>query len=338
MFMKNRCIFILLIVVLSFHSCHEKRDEKKSYMVINENDYIINKEYAQGDVRRYGVFPDKAVNSDYLESILYLAQSGIKMKFPKGYYDVNLFIKGKKNIELYFNDSEFSGQIQIVQDKKDQQSQNISLNGKLTSFSKFFTRNSNHISIDTLILASDPAKNKFGKRNLGCNIYSGTQFLTIKKLLIKDLGSGSDYFNYSAAALQVHGWNNNPKSVQIDEAIIEASDRHGVYITGSDHFIKNLIVKKVGLGNMLFNKGLEDADVDEIYNIKAVWINKCKNSKFNKIIIDCIDTEADYTICFDEGSFSEPTIIDSLNITNNLKAIKMLPNDNTNVIVRHFNQ
>ncbi len=336
--MKNRCVFILLIVVLSFFSCHDKRDEKKSFLVINENDYIINKEYAQGDVRLYGVFPDKAVNSDYLESVLYLAQSGIKMKFPKGYYDVNLFIKGKKNIELYFDDCEFSGQIQITEDKNNQKSRNIKLKGKITSFSKFFTRHSSQISIDTLILASNPIKNKYNERSLGCNIYSGTQFLSIKKLLIEDLGSGSNHFDYSLAALQIHGWGNNPKGVFIEEAIIEASDRHGAYITGSEHLINNLIVKKVGQGTIVNNKGLEDADIEDIYSIKAVWLNKCKNSKFNKIIIDCKNTEADYTICFDEGSFSEPTIVDSLNIINNLNALKMLPKDNTNVIVRHFNQ
>jgi len=336
--MKNKSIIVFAILALSFFSCHEKRDEKKLFLDINERDYIINKEYPQGDVRRYGVFPDIAVNPDYLESVLYLAQSGIKMNFPKGYYDVNLFIKGKKNIELYFNDSKFSGQIQIVQNKKNQQSQHVSLNGKLTSYSKFFTRNSNHISIDTLILASDSTKNKFGERNLGCNIYSGTQFLSIKKLLIEDLGSGSNHFDFSLAALQIHGWQNNPKGVHIEEAVIEASDRHGAYISGNDHLINNLIVKKVGQGTILNNKGLEDADIEEIYSIKAVWLNKCKNSKFNKILIDCLNTEADYTICFDEGYFNEPTIVDSLNIINNRNSLQMLPNDNTNIIVRHINQ
>ncbi|SDG75149.1 hypothetical protein [Winogradskyella thalassocola] len=336
MFIKSKYIFVCLLALIS---CNRKSDSATAVIsTVNESEYVINSNYTKGDVRRYGVFPNQKVNQSYLKNILELGDLGIKIRFPKGFYDTNLILKGQQDVSVYFDSAEFSGQVQIVDDTIGKPSQNITFKGKLKTYNKFFVRGSQNISIDTLIISSDTLKNNFNERSLGCNIYSGVKNLRLNYLKIEDLGSGSDYYRYSLAALQIHGWNNNPESIKINEAIIEKSDRHGVYITGNNHTIKKLTVKKVGLGSVEFNHGLEDASNDEIDHIAALWINKCQNSELNSVLIDCEQTNAKITVNFDEGSSGYPTIIDNLKVINNSNYIKMLPNDLTNIVVRHFEE
>lgn len=339
-----KLLISILFLALFFVACKNTKNENPNSPLspttnidFKENNYVIHKEHIVGDSRRYGIFPNKKINKTYLYNILTLAENGIPIKFSKGFYNTNLILKGRKNIKLFFDDAEFSGQIQIIDDKNKIQSNSITFKGKLTTYNKFFSRNSSKIKIDTLIIASDTLKNKFKKRSLGCNIYAGTTNLEIKKLIVKDLGSGDSYYTYSMAALQIHGWNNNPENVVINEAIIEKSDRHGVYITGKNHVINNLIIKDVGLGTTVFNNGLEDAHKNEIHTISSLWINRCDNSFFKNVKIFCNNSNAQYSVNFDEGIPSEPTIIDSLSIYNCTNQ-KMFPNKLTNIIVRKFKE
>jgi hypothetical protein len=336
MFIKNKLISLLLISTI--FSCEKQVTKNDSNIIqINENSYVINKEFKKGDVRRYGVFPDKKITQKGLNNILDLAESGLSIFFPRGFYNTNLILKGRQNITINFDDASFAGQIQIIEDEDGFSSNSINLIGKVTTYNKFFSRHSYNIQIDTLIIATDTLKNNQGKRSLGCNIYAGTKNLSIKKLVVKDLGSGDDYYKFSIAALQIHGWNNNPENIKIKEVIIKKSDRHGIYITGSNHIFNKIEVGKVGLGDFKFIHGLEDADEKEIDQATAVWFNKCKNSRFNKVVVDCFKTKAKFTINFDEGFSGEPTIIDSLIIKNNNSKIHYLAHDLTNIVVKHTN-
>ncbi len=332
-------IFIFLLsIFLAVSSCKQADKEviPEKKIELNEADYVVSNQFEKGDVRRYGLMPDSIVNPKIIENILNLAESGLPLTFPQGFYKTDLIFKGRQHIKIYSQDASFSGQIQIIENEKGQTSNRITFKGKLTTYSKFFMRKSQDIIIDTLIVASDTLKSKYGKRSLGCSIYAGSKNVHIKKLVVEDLGSGDDYYQYSLAALQLHGWNNNPQSVIIDEAVIEKSDRHGVYITGRNHQIKNLTIKQVGLGTISHHNGLEDAAAEEIAVTSALWINKCHDSRFTNVTIDCTDSKPQVTVNFDEGGSSEPTIIDYLTIKNNSGNIQLLPNDLTNVVVRHF--
>lgn len=339
--MKQITLYYILLFCF-FLSC-KKNEDNTSYtssISINTDDseFVKDSTFAKGDARRYGVFPNLKANPKDVSNILNLAEKGILIKFQKGFYDMSLIFEGRNGVSMHFDDSEFSGQIQIIEDIKGIASENIKLKGKLTTYNKLFTRQSINISIDTLIIASDTLKNSFGERSLGCNIYAGTKHLDIKHLNIKDLGSGSAYYTHSLAALQIHGWNDNPEYITIREAVIEKSDRHGAYITGNNHQIDQLTIKKVGLGTVSFNNGLEDAELDEINTFTALWINKCQNTTIDKAIIDCKDSKAAYTVHFDEGLANEPTIINYLTINNKKNSIPMLPRDLTNIVVRHFKE
>lgn len=304
--------------------------------VLNEEKYVVNSEFPIGDVRRYGIVADSLITPKQMEGVLDLAESGIQINFPKGYYRTSLILRGRTNISIFFHDASFSGQIQIMDGLNSLPSQKISLKGKVTTYNKFFTKFSKGITIDTLIIASDTEKNDSNKRPLGCNIYAGTKNLSINKLIIEDLGSGEEYYKFSLAALQIHGWNNNPENVNIREVLIERSDKHGAYITGSNHNFGKITIKKVGLGTVKINNGLEDADASEIDIVASLWINKCQSSYFRDVIIDCKDSKAKVTVNFDEGSSNKTTILDFLTIKHNLYNIPMIPNDLTNVVVRHY--
>ncbi len=343
MFIKSNYI---VLVLLLFFSCDEKNKNLITPLNnsnnINEAEYVIDSSYSLGDVRRYGIFPNIEIGNhqkykkNKINVILDLAESGQEITFPTGHYNTNLILKGREDVNIHFNNVSFSGQIQIIEDELGKESRNINLLGTLKTYNKFFSRKSQNISIDTLIIASDTLKNNYNKRSLGCNIYGGTKHLNIKKLIVEDLGSGDEYYKFSVAALQIHGWDNNPEYINISEAIIEKSDRHGVYITGNNNSIDKLLIKKVGLGTINYNNGLEDAETEELKFISALWMNKLNNSKISNVTIDCRNSKANYTVNFDEGSSGEPTVIDYLQIINNDSNIKMLPNDLTNIVVRHF--
>ena len=332
-------IFILYLTIFFMaSSCKQAEKEvvPERKIKLNEAEFVVNNQFEKGDVRRYGLMPDSIVHPKVIENILNLAESGLSITFPKGLYKTSLIFKGRQHIHILSQDASFSGQIQIIEADDKTASSHITIKGKITTYNKFFSRFSNDISIDTLYIATDVSKNDAGKRSLGCSIYAGTKNLDIKKLVVEDLGSGDDYYQFSLAALQLHGWNNNPQNVTIDEAIIEKSDRHGAYITGRNHHIKSLIIKQVGLGTVSNHNGLEDADSDEVAVISSLWINKCQDSRFTNVTIDCSNSQPQFTVNFDEGNSSEPTIIDYLVIKNNPKEIQLLPNDLTNCVVRHF--
>lgn len=333
MVLKN---ILLLLFFALFFSCKEQTEPSISQntLTIQDDKYVVYKKIPKGDVRRYGVFPNKTINKTYFKNVLALATKGQPIHFPQGTYNTSLILNHAQNINITFNKAVFTGPVQIIGDKTNP-SKNIMFKGNITTLTKFFTKHAKNIQIDSLIVASDSTKTT--KRNLGCSIYAGTQNLNIEYLKIKDLGSGNSYYKFSHAALQVHGWNNNPKNISINNAIIEASDRHGVYLTGSGHTIQKLYINAVGLGDFDNIYGLEDAEVSEISNPTALWLNKCENTQIYHAIIDCKNSKAKFTLNFDEGASGNTTIIDTLDIINNTKPIPYTDHILTNVVVRYYN-
>lgn len=335
--LNNINLIVVFALIILFIACNTNESSNSSLTnpnTINDSAWVLNPSFEEGDVRRYGVFPDSTLSSKLINKVLDLGENGMPLHFPKGLYKTDLIIKGRKGISFYFDDAKFSGAIQIIDDTDKTKSKDIAFTGALSSYSKFFTRNSTNIKIDTLKLISDSLINPFGRRNLGCSIYAGTKNISITSLHVEDLGSGDKYYKFSHAALQIHGWKNNPENVTIQNVDIKRSDRHGAYVTGDGHFIKNLKISKVGLGDFKDVYGLEDALESEIDTTAALWLNRCTNSRFEKVNITT-NSKADYSVIFDEGSSGSPTIIDTLTI-NNKANIKYKANDLTNIVVRHY--
>lgn len=336
--------YIIVVLIITFFSC--KSDKKTSEptvkvvkeSVFNDSKYVLDGSFEMGDVRRYGVFPDSiyAFNHPFtkkgrLETVLDLSENqGILMNFPSGYYKTDLVIRGRKDVKLNFENAEFGGMIQIFE-QDSIQSENITFKGNLISYGGFFTRKSSNLNINALSIKSDIEKNIYNMRSKGCHIYVGSSNITINNLEIDDLGSGTEKYKYTHAAIAIDGWNNNPTEVTINKAYIKSTDRHGVYMTGTDNYIKELTIDKFGVGTSKFMDGMQDAAKGEEKDFTAVWVNKCYDCAFEKIIINEKDSKGKYTAFFDAGDKTKPTVIGEIIILNDNPLIDFKRDPNTAV-------
>jgi|GEM_PF-1395923 len=337
--------YIVAVLMIAFFSC--KLDKKTSdsskeevkVAVFNDSKYVLDPSFEIGDARRYGVTAVTAnlghptLGKNRMEAVLDLAEdSGLEINFPSGYYKMDLVVRGRKNVKLNFENAEFGGMIQIFE-QDSIESENITMNGDIVSYAGLFTRRSSDIDINNIVLKSDIEKNIYKMRSKGCHIYAGSSNITINNLVVEDLGSGSEKYKYTHAAIAIDGWNNNPTNVIINKAHIKSTDRHGVYMTGKDNYIKELIIDKFGVGTSEFMDGMQDADnaKGEHNEFAAVWINKCYDCSFDKITINEKDSKGKYTAFFDAGDKKRPTIIDEMIILNDNPSIDIKRDTNTAV-------
>lgn len=337
--------YIIIALMTAFFSC--KTDKKTDNIdkeavkeaVFDDSKYVLDASFEIGDARRYGVTAAAAAKShptlgkNRMTAVLDLAEeSGLEISFPSGYYKMDLTIKGRENVKLNFKDAEFGGMIQIFEHDSIQ-SKGIVLKGDFATYAGLFIRKSSGINIDNLVIKSDVEKNIYGMRSKGCHIYAGSSNITINSLEVQDLGSGSEKYKYTHAAIAIDGWNNNPTDITINKAHIKSTDRHGVYITGTDNYIKELTIDKFGVGTSKFMDGMQDADnaKGEHKEFTALWINKCYDCSFDKITINEKDSKGKYTAFFDAGDKKRPTLIDEIVILNDTPSIDIKRDPNTAV-------
>jgi hypothetical protein len=336
-------IFLLALLLTSCKNYAKNNQdtttEKTESSVFNDYLYVLDNDFPVGDARRYGLTAENARSTHpksgktRMATILDMAEdTGMEISFPSGYYAMDLTLDSRKNLNLRFNKSEFS-LIHITQlNEEDPIPENITLKGTLISYARLGITEANNISIDSVILKTDITKNLYGIRNTGCHIYHGCKNIKINYLEVNDLGSGSDRYKYTHAALAIDGWNNNPENVEIKKVHIKSTDRHGIYITGSDHLIGEVIIDKFGVGDSEFD-GIQDAAKGEEKDFKALWVNKCYNSSIESITINEKGSNAKYTAHFDSGDKTRPFIIGTLKIINDNPNITILEEDNNGVII-----
>ncbi len=341
--MKN---YIIVIIAVFLYSCKSDKQanglnvEEVKEVVFDDSKYVVDTAFKIGDARRYGVTAETAglahprSGKNRMTTALDLAeQSGLEISFPSGYYNMNLTLDSRKNINLRFDKSEFN-LIHITQVKiTDSIPENINIKGTLIAYDRLGMTEARNIKIDTVILKSDIKKNLQKTRNRGCHIYHGCDNITINYLEVQDLGSGDEKHIYTHAAIAIDGWNNNPTNITINKAYIKSSDRHGVYITGSDNYIKELIIDKFGVGTSEFMDGMQDSDSskDEHKEFTGLWINKCYDCAFDKVTINEKDSKGKHTAFFDAGDKTKPTLIDNMVILNDSKLIDVKRDPDTAV-------
>ncbi|WP_299095728.1 hypothetical protein [Winogradskyella sp.] len=311
---------LILIILIVFFSC--KSENKKNNLneegkkeVYNDTLYTIEDSYDIGDVRRYGVMPNQGIGQhpkllkDKMEVLLDIAEFGIELKFPKGVYDRTFNIDNRKNIKIISDSALFTGAINIKNSK------NITMKGVVQSLSKFYTRDTEEIDVNTIITKTDTVLKKNNLRSTGVEIHSGSHKVNIKKMVIKDLGSGPDNYKYIKAGLIVHGHNNEPTEIKLDSVVIESSDRHGAYLTGEDVDIKYLNIKNFGIGDGENMAKMEGGIEGEQTDFAGLWIKNCHNSFIDEVIIDINNSKGKYIFNFDIGEEFKPTVIESITIT-----------------------
>lgn len=333
-------IFLISLFFLQF-SCNDEK-VKNTYNSIpfkikNIDDlvYIRDSSFVKGDVRRYGVYPNKNINSTYLKNILTLANKGLPITFPKGYYNTNLILKGIKNVQINFDNVILSGSLEI----REQDSINsftINLHGDLTILDKLFIRKSAHINFENITVLTDTTLNINHKKNRGVSIYAGSKNIHFNNLIITDVGGDADkYYQHSAASLQIHGWKNNPKSITINNLVINNSARTALYITGKNHKIKKVKIFNFGLGSDKNIFGLEDAKPNSKKKFTAFWMNRCDFCEIDSLEVNSITDKGKYSLRLDEGVYSEPSFIYNISIKNKAKYLPILDDELTNILIKN---
>ncbi|MBO3115221.1 hypothetical protein J4050_00585 [Winogradskyella sp. DF17] len=340
--MKNiRFILLLALIVTACKDDKSAKQEtpKEIEEVFDDSAYVLDDNYPVGDARRYGVTAETArlkhphTGDTRLETIMDLAENqGIEMQIPSGYYKMNLIIDSRKNLNLRFNNSEFD-LIQIIKNKDSlSESKNINLKGTLISNDKVSITASEDIAIDSILIRANTL-NLRKSRPRGCQIYYGSKDIKIGYLEVDDLGSDTAKDKYTHAALAVDGWNNNPINVDIGEIHIKSSDRHGIYLTGSDHVIGKVLIDKFGMGSSDGMDPMQDAKIGEEKEFKALWINKCYNTFIESITINEENSKGKYTAHFDAGDKQRPVIIEKMIVKNDNAKISILEEESNGVIV-----
>ena len=306
-----KILFILSIIILSCNRKSNNNNNSNGKNKSNDSIFVVNKAFSIGDVRRYGVFPDKGIGQhpyllkDKLEVLLDVAEMGITLSFPRGLYDRTFNIVNRKDVKIYSENAIFSGAINIKDSK------GVVINGTIGSLIQFYTRDSEDIIAGTIVVESDTELSGNNGRSRGCSIHGGSKNIKIKKIIVSDLGSGIDY-KYVKAGLTIHGHNNEPEDIVIDSVIIESSDRHGVYLTGEDIIIKFLNIRKFGVGSYEGMSPMEGGIEGEQYKFAGLWIKNCHDSFIDKVVINTENSKGEYIYNFDIGESFRPFDIDSL--------------------------
>ncbi|WP_299900430.1 hypothetical protein [uncultured Aquimarina sp.] len=271
-----------------------------------------------------------------IQTVLDFAEeSGVKIFFPKGYYGINLVINSRENLKFYFDKAEFS--FVGITDELGKRSKNIKFEGTLILYNRFGTYNSSNIKLDTLILKSDTTRSIEKLRNKGCHIYKGTKDVSIKYLEIEDLGSGDLRYQNNHAALAIDGERNNPENIKIDKTVIKSSDRHGAYVTGTGHYFGEIIIEEYGIGDVDGMTFMQDANKGDEKILSGLWINRCGNSTFNKVLIKTKDSKQGFPLKLDEGKTDQPTFINELNLDVPYKDTLVVDHVLTNILVKDIN-
>lgn len=347
---------IIVTLLLCFTSCKDENQNEDSEKVIKTEEttekinteevkYVVNDNFPVGDVRRYGIVnnggdPIHPYSKELTtETIFKLAsKEKIKLFFPKGYYKFGLNFKGIKNITIESDNAEFGGPLYFIEDADGNESTDIEIKGDITTYYKIFMRKCRDIEFETINIVSNPEKNIAKLKSMGCDIYAGSKFIYFKNLNISGLGSNNDSFKLSRAALQVHGWNNNPESITIDNLKIMSSDRHGVYLTGNNHEIQNISIDVFGEGRFKGMNELDDTEKGQTSKITGLWLNKCNNATIGEVKINTKNSKGEYAVWLDEGDTTQPTTIESITLNGGDKKLPLLAEETTNVVVRNLNK
>jgi hypothetical protein len=335
---------IILLLILNFSVSSQKIYSQDTLEIesnsFNDSNYVLDNTFPRGDARRYGVTSKTAklihpyTGKNRLSTALDIAQkTQEEIYFPSGYYGMDLILDHRQNLKLRFDNSEFS-LIHITQIHDSlPKPKNIIIRGNIIIYNRLGITEAVNIKIDSVHIKSNLSKSLTGLRSKGCHIYHGSKNIKIGYLQIDDFGSGEESYKYNHAALAIDGWNNNPINVQINKLHIKSTDRHGIYLTGRNHFIGEVIIDKYGVGDSEFMDPMQDAKAGEETNFKALWINKAYNSVIDKITIDEKKSKGKYSAHFDYGTINDPVIINNLNIINNHRDAKILIEESNGVLI-----
>lgn len=342
----NKLLYILIISLL-FSSCKNETEKKSENKTIEQKEeselsklietLTVDDKFNIEDVRRYGLMPDMAVGSHpktgnkIVDEVISLAENGQKLNFPSGYYKTALNLSQKSNLNLNFEGAFFSGAI-IIKGEKDNPSMNIKLKGKIGTYSTFSSSFIEDVTIDSLIIKNDKEKNISKIESSGCNIYSGTLSLYVDYIEIEGIGSESDQFRYTPAALMVHGKSPEPYDIFLKEVVIRSSDRHGAYLSGSSIDIEKLKIMSYGKGKISNLLPIAYTELGDEKKVTGLWLNNFNGSNIDNLEINSENsTQAVDAIYLDKGDANFVSNIIDIKLFGNKKEIRKNPATNVRI-------
>ncbi|ADL50014.1 hypothetical protein [Clostridium cellulovorans] len=270
-------------------------EEKKTnreighYPAVSGEVGVLDEKYSYGDVRRYGIIPDKDTiwhNTQYINNAFNNGSKlGFEVFFPKGFYKTQLNIS-QSNLTLDFEEgSEVTGGVYIYTIDNQNKIKNVTIKGTIVTYDRFAATNTDTLIVDTIYVKGDGSKatDYPGIRGRGVHIYKGTTNMRCKSIIIDDIdGNGEN----NCAAVQIDGYVENPSNLSIDKIWVKKSDVHGVYLTGNGHKIGEIQVDEFGAGANKQPQPIEDSDdLEQSQELKGVWINRCADTKIGKITV-----------------------------------------------------
>lgn len=328
---------ILLTAAFIFmYSCTSNSSKTvKSKPVIEDSKWVIDSTLPKGHIGRYGILPNTYYSDAQVKKVLEMNALGVDLFFPNDTYDINLVFHSSKGNKIVFDNTTIKGRLYII-GSDGALSEDIQLLGTLKVLDKVFLRHAQNIKLETLKVISDSTNSKRGTDNPGVSIYAGVDTLILDSLFIENpTQNNQDHNKFSAAALQVHGWNNNPKNISMDYVHIKNSGRSAVYLTGENHEIGTLIIDSFGGTEDTNMAGLEDAIPGEEKKYKALWINKCNNCIVYEAEIIQELNENTHHLAVGTGDTSKPSIIEQLSFVSDNGEVFVLERIPSNVIVRN---
>lgn len=160
-------LFILSLSITMLFSC--SKIENKSIKLpkinshINDSKFVLDSAYPKGDVRRYGIVSNEPISQKKLSQVIKIANLGIPITFPKGYYKTNIVLKGITDAQFTFNNVTIAGFLKII-NKDSVESQRINIRGNLHILDKLFIKNSAHISFNKIQVITDTLRNINNKK------------------------------------------------------------------------------------------------------------------------------------------------------------------------------
>lgn len=327
---------IICISLLLFFSCNKKKITSEittpvKNLKVDDSNFVVNDSFPKGDVRRYGINPDNNISSKNLNNLIVLATKGLPILFPEGRYKTNLVLNNKSNVNFIFKKATICGYVNIIDG-----SNTINFEGELTILDKLFIRKSNNIIFNNLTIETDTVNNLNHKKNRGVSIYAQSKKISFNKLIINNTGGlNDDFYRFSAAAFQAHGWNNNPEEIYIKRLTINNADRSALYLTGNNHIIENIKITGFGLGSSEKMAGLEDAKPGAEKKFTGVWINKCDNCTIDSLSINNTIGKGAFSLRLDEGKYHLPSFINNIHFSKTAKELPIKDNELTNILVKN---
>ena len=109
--------------------------------------------------------------------MLSLANQGLPIYFPPGYYNTSISLENTSSVTIKFDEVILAGHLQITNN-----SERIKINGSVTILDKLFIVQSRDISFEKVIVKSNQTQNIYEQKNRGVSIYAGSKNIKFDSL------------------------------------------------------------------------------------------------------------------------------------------------------------